>query len=92
MQLRQGAQDPYGIAPIHLSVEILSPEDRIAAVFAKCHLYHEWGTINTWIVDPQSGRAWQNVKGSEPQEILAEGELLAGEIHIYLSDILAFLG
>ena len=59
--------------------------------YASCKLYHEWGTVNTWVVDPQTRRAWQFVKGADPEEICSEGELQAGEIHISLSDIFSVL-
>jgi Uma2 family endonuclease len=39
-------QDPHPTAPVHLCVEILSPEDRMSPVIAKCEEYHAWGVEN----------------------------------------------
>ena len=36
-------EDPYPTKPVMLCVEILSPEDRLGAVFSKCEEYHAWG-------------------------------------------------
>ena len=84
-------QQPYALEPIHLCVEIVSPEDRIAEEFAKCEAYHTWGTVNTWVVDPQTRRAWQFLKGGKPEEIAADGELRADEIHLPIAEIFAVL-
>lgn len=84
-------QKPYAIDPVYLCIEIVSPEDRISEVFAKCETYHEWGTVHTWIVDPQSRRAWEYVKGCSPEQIAPEGELRAGEIHLRVAEIFAVL-
>jgi Uma2 family endonuclease len=90
---RDNVQDPYPLSPVHLCIEILSPEDRLSQVFAKCETYHAWGTPHTWVIDPLGRRAWQYSKGSAGAIELdsATGELCAGEIHIPLSDLFAAL-
>jgi len=80
-------QEPYPTKPIILCVEILSPDDSLNKTLAKCREYHEWGTAHTWIVDPETQRAWEYTKGSSAQEIDQAGELRAGLIHIPLTDI-----
>jgi Uma2 family endonuclease len=80
-------QKPYPSKPIVLCIEVLAPDDSLSKTLAKCDMYHEWGTLNTWIVDPESRRAWQYIKGSAVQEIDQSGELQAGSIHIPIADI-----
>jgi Uma2 family endonuclease len=80
-------QKPYPIEPIVLCIEITSPGDSLNETLAKCEVYHKWGTLNTWIVDPENSRAWQFVKGSPAEEIGQSGELQAGPIHIPVADI-----
>ena len=87
VQDRSRMQRPYPIEPIVLCVEVLSPDDSLKETFAKCEIYHAWGTVNTWILDPASRRAWQYMKGSSPLEIELSGQLQAGPIHIPLADV-----
>jgi Uma2 family endonuclease len=58
VQRRDRIQDPYPIEPVHLCVEVLSPEDRMSEELAKCEEYHAWGVQTAWIVDPDAKRAW----------------------------------
>jgi Uma2 family endonuclease len=89
---RDRAQDPHALLPVHLCIEIVSPDDRLPEVLAKCETYHAWGTPHTWVIDPQTRRAWQHSKGSSALEIdAATGELAAGDIRIRLSEIFAVL-
>src|SRR5450432_1743433 len=76
---RDHVQDPYPLTPVLLCIEIVSPGDRLPEVLAKCETYHAWGTPHTWVIDPQTRRAWQHCKGSSAVEIDAAGELTAGE-------------
>lgn len=39
---RDDIQDPYPTRPLHLCVEILSPEDRFSDIVSKCDEYHAW--------------------------------------------------
>ena len=89
---RDLAQDPYPITPVHLCIEIVSADDRLPEVLAKCETYHSWGCPHAWVIDPQTRRAWQYSKGSSATEIdPASGELTAGDIHLLVSDIFAAL-
>ena len=88
--LRDQVQDPYPIAPVHLCIEIVSPDDRLREIFVKCETYHAWGCPHTWVLDPLTRRAWQYAKGTAaPIEVT--GELTAGDIHLSVADIFAAL-
>jgi Uma2 family endonuclease len=91
VQRRDHIQDPYAIGPVHLCVEILSPEDRFSEVVAKCEDYHEWGVETTWIIDPESRRAWEFQKGHRPVEIPAAGSLTADPISVPLAELFSVL-
>jgi Uma2 family endonuclease len=80
-------QDPYPTEPVHLCIEILSPDDRMSEIFAKCEEYHAWGVATTWIVDPEWQRAWEYRKGLRPTEVTPEGSLTAEGISIPLQDL-----
>jgi Uma2 family endonuclease len=84
-------QQPYPTEPVHLCIEIKSPDDRIGDLFNKCSEYHEWGVETTWIVDPESKRAWTYRKGQLPTEVPALGALTAEGISISLSDLFSVL-
>ena len=88
---RDRPRDPYPLSPVHLCIEILSPDDRLSAVLKKCETYHAWGTPHTWVFDPVTRRAWQYSRGTRAVEIEASGELTAGDIHLRLTDIFAVL-
>jgi len=91
VQRRDHIQDPYGIDPIHLCVEILSPEDRFSETVAKCEEYHEWRVETTWIIDPESRRAWEFRRRERPVEVSATGVLTAGPISISLTECFSIL-
>lgn len=82
------ATSPYPEKPVFLCIEILSPEDRIGAMFAKCERYHDWGVPHCWIVDPMTRRAWSYPKGGEPREV---SRLEAGEIVVELPEAFSIL-
>jgi Uma2 family endonuclease len=91
VQDRDRIQKPYPTEPVHLCVEILSPEDRIGAVFTKCEDYHAWGVETVWIVDPENPRAWEFRKGKRPVEVPLTGSLTAPGISISLPDLFSAL-
>jgi Uma2 family endonuclease len=91
VQRRNSIQSPYPEAPVHLCVEILSPDDRFSDIVAKCEEYHEWGVETTWIVDPENCQAWEFHKGHRPTEIPAAGSLTAEGISVPLQDVFADL-
>ena len=88
---RDNAQDPYPLTPVHLCIEIVSPEDRRSELLDKCKIYHAWGVPYTWILDPQTRQAWQYTRGLQAAEISQDGALMAGDIHLNLRDIFAGL-
>ena len=90
VQLRGEIQRPYPTKPIFLCIEIMSPEDRFSEVLAKCDEYLAWGVPMTWIVDPDTRRAWQHA-GHAPEEIAASGNLTAGDISVSLPELFSVL-
>lgn len=89
-QLRTVAQqESYAEQPLMLCVEILSPDGRLGATFAKCERYHDWGVPACWVVDPMKRRARSYLRGGEP--VLSETSLEAGDIKLTLSDIFSVL-
>jgi Uma2 family endonuclease len=40
--------------PPFITIEILSPDDRMHDVLAKLNEYHQWGVPHVWLVDPHS--------------------------------------
>ena len=75
--------------PIHLCIEILSPDDRISEVFANCEDYHAWGVPTTWILDPEWRCAWEFRSGQRPVEV--HDALTAEGISISLADVWSVL-
>ena len=78
---------PYPTEPVLLCAEILSPEDRVGAMLAKCEQYHSWGVPYCWVVDPVKQTAWEYHLGGEPNRVDRDGTLRAGELNIRLSDL-----
>jgi Uma2 family endonuclease len=91
VQRRDHIQDPYAIAPVHLCVEILSPEDRFSETAAKCEEYHDWGVEMTWIIEPESRRAWEFPKGRRPVEVPVNGLLTAVPVTVSLAELFSVL-
>jgi Uma2 family endonuclease len=82
-------QDPYPTRPIHLCVEILSPEDRFSDTVAKCAEYHAWGVQYSWIIDPDNKQCWEYHAGSRPNPIPADGQITAGPVALGVAEIFA---
>ena len=82
-------QDPYPTEPVLLCVEILSPDDRLSAAFAKCEEYHAWGVPHCWVIDPAKQTAWEYHSGSDPARMESDGSLRAGALVVKLSDLFA---
>jgi Uma2 family endonuclease len=80
-------QGTYPTEPVQLCVEILSPEDRVGAMLAKCEQYHEWGVPFCWVIDPEKQTAWQYHRGGEPERLSRGETLTAGELRILLEDL-----
>jgi Uma2 family endonuclease len=80
---------PYPTEPIRLCCEILSPEDRLGAMLAKCEEYHAWGVPFCWVIDPVKRAAWEYHSAGEP--LRATETLRAGDIAISVSELFASL-
>ena len=80
-------QSPYPTEPVLLCVEILSPEDRVGAMLAKCEQYHAWGVPFCWVIDPEKQTGWQYHAGNEPERVAPGGTLLAGDLSVPLPDL-----
>jgi Uma2 family endonuclease len=80
---------PYPTEPVILCCEILSPEDRIGAMFSKCEEYHSWGVPFCWVVDPVKRTAWEYYAAAEPVRVT--GTLRAGEIAVGLEELFSEL-
>jgi Uma2 family endonuclease len=91
VQERDRIQDPYPSEPVYLCVEVLSPDDRLSVVVSKCEDYAAWGVQTSWIVDPESQRAWEYSSRQLLVEVPAAGSLQAGTISIPLADVFSVL-
>jgi len=91
VQDRDHLQDPYPTEPVHLCVEILSPEDRLSQALAKCEDYLDWGVETTWVIDPEARRAWEYRKGRLLAEVPPAGSLTTSAISISLAELFAVL-
>jgi Uma2 family endonuclease len=80
-------QSPYPTQPVLLCVEILSPEDRIGGMLAKCEEYHAWGVPFCCVIDPEKRTAWHYHSGSEPERVERGGTLTAGDLKVPLSEL-----
>ena len=82
-------QSPYPTEPVLLCCEILSPEDRLGTMLAKCEEYHAWGVPFCWVVDPIKRTAWEYHSSGEPER--ATETLRAGEFAVGLRELFAVL-
>ena len=73
-------QFPYPEDPALLCVEILSPEDRVGALLAKCEQYHAWGVPHCWVIDPVKQVGWEYHASSDPVRVDSMRALTAGPI------------
>lgn len=89
VDLPANVNSSYAEQPAYLCIEILSPEDRLGAMFEKCERYHDWGVPHCWIIDPQKRKSWTYPCSGEPAE--ATNELTAGEIVLSVTDIFSRL-
>ena len=80
---------PYPTEAVLLCCEILSPEDRLGTMLAKCEEYHAWGVPFCWVIDPVKRAAWEYRSCGEP--IRAIDALRAGNIVIGLDDLFSAL-
>lgn len=80
---------PYPTEAVHLCCEILSPEDRLGTMLAKCEEYHALGVPFCWVIDPVKRAAWEYHSGGEPTR--AHNTINAGTITINLAELYAAL-
>ena len=91
VQYRNQVQRRYPTDPVHVCVEILSPDGRLSEALAKCEEYHAWGVETTWIVDLEIRRAWEYRSGLRLAEVPANGSLTAEGISIPLNELFSVL-
>jgi Uma2 family endonuclease len=84
-------QSPYPTEPVVLCVEVLSPEDRVGAMLAKCEQYHAWGVPFCWVIDPEKQTGWQYHAGNEPERVERGGKLTAGNLTVSLQELFSEL-
>ena len=75
---------PYPTQPAVLCIEVLSPEQHIGEMLAKCEEYRAWGVPYCWVIDPEKKIAWEYHSGGEPVKIDPSGALRAGELALPL--------
>src|SRR5258708_1168542 len=73
-------QSPYPTEPVLLCCEILSPDDRLGTMLAKCEEYHAWGVPFCWVIDPIKRTAWEYHSAAEPVRVTST--LRAGELSV----------
>jgi Uma2 family endonuclease len=81
----------YVTRPPLIAIEILSPEDSLAAMRSKAVEYREFGIENIWIIDPEARIVYRYADGK--LEELHSGELTVPgtSIRVVLSEIFAEL-
>ena len=82
-------QFPYPTDAPALCIEILSPEDRVGALLAKCEQYRAWGVACCWVVDPVKQVAWEYPVGGEPARVARDGKLHADDVTVVLTELFA---
>jgi Uma2 family endonuclease len=85
----RSVESPYPTRPVLLCCEILSPEDRLGAMLAKCEEYHAWGVPYCWVIDPIKRSAWEFHAGAEPVRV--GEELRAGDLRAELVELFSAL-
>lgn len=84
---RDAIQDPYAQLPIYLCVETFSPGERLGGMLAKGEACHGWGVPYFGVVGPETRQAWSYTEDGASKEVLADGELTAGEIAIPMFEL-----
>ncbi len=82
-------KESYAQQPPVVCIEILSPEDRLGATFAKCERYHGWGVPVCWVVDPMRRRAWSYERGGEPLQV--NEHLTTDDIRLDFAEVFSVL-
>lgn len=50
---------PYPIKPVDIVAEVLSPDDAMSRIFAKCRQYERIGIPQVFVFDPEAKVAWE---------------------------------
>ena len=74
----------YPTRPVDVVAEVLSPEDRMQRVIAKCRQYERIGVRSIFVMDPESHDAWE-WRGGNLERISAM--LLANGNRIAIADL-----
>ena len=82
-------QQPYPTEPVLLCCEILSPEDKLGTMLAKCEEFHAWGVPFCWVVDPMKRTAWEYHREGEPVRV--DAVLRAGGLSVELGELFSAL-
>lgn len=82
---------PYPTEPVLLCIEILSPDDGLGAMLAKCEQYHAWGVPSCWVIDPVKRAAWDYPLGGEPTRIGISAALHATGVTVRMEELFAAL-
>ena len=85
----QFLESPYPTDPVLLCCEILSPEDRLGTMLAKCEEYHAWGVPFCWVIDPVKRTAWEYHSAAEPVRVTST--LRANELSVSLEELFSAL-
>jgi Uma2 family endonuclease len=80
---------PYPTEPVRLCCEVLSTEERLGTMLAKCEEYHAWGVPFCWVIDPVKRTAWEDHAAAEPTRVTER--LRAGELSVSLDELFAAL-
>jgi Uma2 family endonuclease len=82
-------RSPYPVEPVLLCCEILSPEDRLGTMLAKCEEYHIWGVPFCWVIDPVKRTAWEYHAAAEPVRVTSM--LRAGDRAVSMEELFSVL-
>jgi Uma2 family endonuclease len=81
----------YITQPPLIAIEILSPEDALAAMCAKVAEYGEFGIENIWIIDPDARIVYRYADGSLEEVKTGELTVAGTPIRIALGEMFAEL-
>jgi Uma2 family endonuclease len=84
-------EEPYPTEPPLLCIEILSPEQGLGEMLAKCEKYHAWGVPYCWVIDAEKRTGWEYHASGEPTKIDRAGVLRAGELSVPLAELFSGL-
>jgi Uma2 family endonuclease len=92
VEKRPVTEEYYPTKPVHLCIEIISPDQTLGQMLEKCEHYHAWGTRYCWVIDPERQTAWEYHKYGEPMRLSEASESIsAGEIALEVEEIFAVL-